>query len=424
MQENEGTVNRRELINRMKSLFNSTEKPIPPVRRDLQLIPIQNNGEEVLYVYDQLGYVPQDFGLNRQIEPILSLINGRTTVQGITRALDNQVSGEDLLQFIQLLDQNCLLHSRFYKIRSRHIEESFEKSDRRPAALAGTSYPDESEDLSQYLTELFAASKLSSSLPKPAKALFAPHIDLRVGSEMYGRVFRTLKDLKPARLVILATAHYTGYYPDLYDNKPFIGSRKVFEMPHGSLQPDRNYLDRLLEHQQMIGYTEQDRAHRIEHSIELHLLFIQQIWNHDFEIVPLLVNSFEELLLMPDGHLGGLIGNFSKLLRELDDENTFYLISGDLSHVGKKFGDVDPADKMKDRVSQFDELFLSASADNDSKKIFRSIRDISDQYRVCGFPPLYTFLETFPDLKGHQLDYHWWDEQERQSAVSFGAIAY
>jgi hypothetical protein len=47
-----------------------------------------------------------------------------------------------------------------------------------------------------------------------------------------------------------------------------------------------------------------------------------------------------------------------------------------------------------------------------------------DPYRICGYPPLYSFLNIFPKLEGEILTYDIWDETERESGVSFGSILY
>ncbi|HKK45723.1 MAG TPA: hypothetical protein VJ964_09390, partial [Balneolaceae bacterium] len=47
-----------------------------------------------------------------------------------------------------------------------------------------------------------------------------------------------------------------------------------------------------------------------------------------------------------------------------------------------------------------------------------------DPYRICGFPPLYTFLNSMPELRGKVMGYDLWDERERESAVTFGSILY
>jgi hypothetical protein len=109
-------------------------------------------------------------------------------------------------------------------------------------------------------------------------------------------------------------------------------------------------------------------------------------------------------------------------MREMDDDDTFYLISGDLAHVGKKFGDPEAASTLRRDVELFDKRFIDSASKNNPNQLHELLRAEYDRYRICGFPPLYTFLNTFPGLKGELLGYHWWDERKRESAVSIAAI--
>lgn len=405
-----------------KSVFDSIEQPVPPVRLDLQLIPLRSNGDRVLYFHDILGYVPANFALRREAEPILSLINGRFSIQHISNALEGKLAEEDLLEFVQFLDKNCILDSVRFSQTAKETEKAFERCTVRPSALAGETYPDEPQALKKYLDEILTDDTVPEK--NPEKALYAPHIDPRVGKKMYSSAFSTLKNLKPKRVVIFGTAHYTGYSAEQYENTPFIGTEKSFEFPHITIDSDLNYVNKLKEVKDSIGFTTYDRAHRIEHSIELHLLFASHIWKHPFSIAAILVNSFDELFYMPDGHLSQQIKLFTARIREMDDEDTFYLVSGDLAHVGKKFGDQTTAAAMKNDVGAFDKKFLKLATDNRQDALLHHIKTGYDPYRICGFPPLYTFLNLFPRAKGTQLGYHWWDETERDSAVSFGSIIY
>ncbi|MEX0639373.1 MAG: AmmeMemoRadiSam system protein B [Balneolaceae bacterium] len=203
-----------------------------------------------------------------------------------------------------------------------------------------------------------------------------------------------------------------------------MGSRKSFILPNGTVETDSHAMDLLAEGGKTIGYTERDRAHRPEHSIELHLLFARHIWNHPFNIVPVLVGTFHELHYMRSGDLSKQIDKFSKLLRRLDDDDTFFLISGDLSHVGIKFGDSESASSMRPDVEKHDHRFLKLAAENRSEELLEHTGTSFDPYRVCGFPPLYTWLKAFPERTGSEVAYHWWDESEMRSAVSFGTISY
>jgi MEMO1 family protein len=406
------------------NLFNSLESPVPPIRQELQLFPVQHNGNTVLYFHDTLGYTPPNFALHNEAEPLLSLINGSMSISQIWQTVDGAIEKEQLLEFIQLLDKNCILSSPHYQITAENRESSFEASIIRPSSLAGESYPEDKDELTQYLNELFSGNGANRSDSQPKKAMYAPHIDPRVNQQIYADAFSALEGLSPKRVVILATAHYTGNYSDLYTNIPFIGSNKIFDLPTGEIPVDDSWIQTLSDLGDDIGFTTRDRAHRMEHSIEIHLLFARHIWNHDFSIVPILVNSFEELFYMPDGHLQEKIDRFTSTLRSLDDHETFYLVSGDLAHVGKKFGDRKPANSMKQEVEAFDEKFLASAITNQPDQLFEQVKQGYDPFRICGFPPLYTFLKLFPELNGELIGYHWWDEQERESAVSFGAIKY
>ncbi|MGF1670674.1 MAG: AmmeMemoRadiSam system protein B, partial [Balneolaceae bacterium] len=253
----------KDEVTTMKSnlIFNSFTKPIPPVRRDIQMVPVQTNGDFYLYFYDALRYSNPDFALNRQIEPILSLLNGHLSVEQIRNMMGRSIKKDDLLKFIQMLDQELLLETDYYKNHARLIEGNFEKQSVRQPIFAGSSYPAEGDEMAVYVKNIIDNT---NQLPdySPRKAIFAPHIDTEIGAESYAKAFSTLRNLKPKRVVILATSHYSGYYPDLYTNKPFIGSRKTFLSPAGNLKTDETYLDQLALHSESAGYTENDRAHR------------------------------------------------------------------------------------------------------------------------------------------------------------------
>jgi AmmeMemoRadiSam system protein B len=409
-----------------ENMFNSRTGSIPPVRRDLQIIPVEEDGRELLLFYDSMKISEPGFALDRSVEPILSLLDGRKTLAQLTSYFGNGVAEDEILTFIRMLDEQLLLDSEYFRKEAENIELRFEESDIRQPALANTSYPFDPAKLSSFVENLLeiASSDDSNHEAAPTKALYAPHIDLRVGAKQYADAFTTLKHLEPKRVVILATSHYSGYYPQIYNGFPYVGSSKSYALPGRTFTTDQGAISHLADQGSDIGFTSQDRAHRIEHSIETHLLFAGHLWKHDFEIVPILVGGIDEMFYKRNGEMGSKITAFSNTLREIDTDDTFFLISGDLSHIGRKFGDSDPASSMRADVEAFDKEFMDTAAENSSEKMITHISANFDPYRVCGFPPLYTFIRTFPNLQGRSLNYHWWDEKERESAVSFGSIVY
>ena len=411
-------------------LFNSLTEPIPGIRGELDIIPIQHNGRELLYFHDMLGYATDNFVLDRSISPLMVHFTGSHSVSEILDLIKRQGSSDiaepDLLRFIRFLDQNRILHSVYFKKISERYEDEFEAMDVRPAVTAGNSYPADPEELRHEFDRAFAGSVD----PAPAeiqsvKALYAPHIDPRVGMSSYVKAFSPLRQLKPRRVVLLATSHYAGLYNRRYLGKPFILSEKDFQTPLGIVKNDRESVGKLSKLNNA-GISTSDRAHRIEHSIELHLIFLKYLWSHEFSLVPILVGSLDELLYMPDGDLGIKMVNLGKALNEMfgDDPDTLFLISGDLAHFGKKFGDKLPASTYFEEVHRFDKQLLRAAEKGTTDAILDVMKTNNDQYRICGFPPLTTFLSAMPGLEGRQTSYDLWDERERESAVTFGSILY
>lgn len=411
------------------SIFNSYTDPIPPLRYDVQIIPIKQNGETFLYFQDQMGYANSNFAVPYSAQSLFSLFDGSRSIEDILEFSADEITKEQVLEYVQFLDENVLLHSTHFKEQAEKTESDYEQADIHPSFTAGLSYPEDREELTHFLNEAF--EKLPDTEPaSQAKALYAPHIDYRVGLNSYVKAFSSIKNLKPKRVVLLGTSHYSGMYPDLYEGFPFVISDKDFKMVNGTLKADRKVLSTIREKIQgnevEYGITFQDRAHRIEHSIELHLLLLNHLWDHAFEILPILVGSLDELFYKADGFQGQQVEKFSGLMKELfeADENTFFCISGDLAHVGKKFGDDKPAKKLFEEVRNFDETFLDIGASGSPQKILSLMSQKYDPYRICGYPPLYAYLKTFTGVSGEILTYDIWDEEERESGVSFGSILY
>lgn len=408
-------------------IFNSFTQKLPSIRRDIDLIPIEENGRSLLFFYDSMGYMPDNFALDASAEPFLSLLRGFFSIDELLKQANLNIDKQEFLHFIQLLDKNNVLDSSHFRLYREKTEQQFEESSVREAFLADRSYPGNEAEFQAFLDQLFENHQLQENKTwNGVRALYAPHIDISIGKEQYAQAFSTLAGLKPKRVIILGTSHYAGLYYPLYEQHLFIGSDKTFRIPGREFKPDSAVLDYLDDQQEKsgFGFSLQDRAHRVEHSIETHLVFLSQIWKHNFSIVPILVSGFDEILYHPDGEMASSIHSFAKALRSQIDDDTFVLISGDLSHIGRKFGDQQAANEMKSGVKSFDQEFMDVSKKADPGLMQQLMAREYDKTRICGFPPLYTYLTMFPDAQGEEINYHWWDESERESAVSFGSLLY
>lgn len=405
--------------------FFSTDQRIPPLRRDISL---QNTsiGEEVYIAFhDAMGYAKPGFALHESGRDLLSVCSGHFSFQELAQTWNTHIDDKrifELRQFVKHLDEAGVLDSSYLRQVIEEKEQEFISSDYRPAVCAGSSYPAEPQELQSFLEDAFG--EYGTAANPNLKALYAPHIDLRVGLPSYAEAFSMLADHEPETVVIIATSHYSGYYPKQYQNRPVILSTKAFETPLGRVETNLDLAQGIYQAYPEIVSVD-DRAHRVEHSIELHLVFLQHVLKKPFTIVPLLVGGLDEILHMENGSQGKQIKRFGKAIESLmSNGSILFTISGDLSHVGKKFGDGESANEMKEAVQEHDEAFIQRVLGRDPAQVQAFMADTLDKYRVCGFPPLYTFIQGMQKLKPELINYDWWDEAETESAVSFASIGF
>lgn len=372
-----------------------------------------------------MGYIPENFVLNREVEFFLDLFSQYLSIDELSQRNYLNSNKEEFLSFVQFLDENNVLSSNRFKLFREKTEAHFEEATLRQPWLVDKSYPGDTEKLADFLAELFEnSSPCAFPENKLPKAIYAPHIDISVGANLYADTFSFLRSVKPKRVVVLGTSHYAGSYHPLYEQTPFIGSTKDYLLPGGVLKADKEFVELLTRQSPKNGFTLQDRAHRMEHSIETHLLFLRHIWKHDFVVAPILVAGLDDILYHQQGDLMQKIDLFADQLRQADHEDTFYLISGDLSHVGRRFGDSTAASHIRSSVEEVDRNFLEQTENCDAAGLLSLLTQNHNETRICGFPPLYPFLKAFGSLQGTQINYQWWDDAETESAVSFGSVVF
>ena len=151
----------------------------------------------------------------------------------------------------------------------------------RPAAVAGSFYPGDSAALARDI-----AGYLSGASPgarTPPKAIIAPHAGYRYSGAIAGRVYARLAPLAGAirRVVLLGPAHR------VYVRGVAIPSATAFASPLGEVRLDEQAIATLRE----LPYVAvSDHAHALEHSLEVHLPFLQAVLG-DFALVPIVVGE-------------------------------------------------------------------------------------------------------------------------------------
>ena len=182
----------------------------------------------------------------------------------------------------------------------------------RPNAVAGTFYPGEPSALAAEVASYLGEADRGMPASRAPKAIIAPHAGYMysgaVAASIYARLARSRGSV--TRVVLAGPAHRV-HVPGVA-----IPSVEGFASPLGTVRLDREALRDLL----ALPFVEvNDRAHALEHSLEVHLPFLQAVLG-DFALVPILVGDAtpSDVARLYDRLWGG--------------DETLFVVSSDLSH--------------------------------------------------------------------------------------------
>jgi AmmeMemoRadiSam system protein B len=255
------------------------------------------------------------------------------------------------------------------------------------------------------------------------RAALLPHIDYNRGGVGFAWGFKEVCERTDASLfVIIGTSHYSPCRYTL--------TRKNFKTPLGVVPTDQAYIDKLVSHYGD-GLFEDELAHLPEHSIELEVVFLQYLYDgkRPIRIVPLVVGSFQDCVATgAKPATRGDIGRMIAALRQAEKdtpEPICYIISGDLAHIGPKFGDRRPvAEPVLSNSRAQDQALLRHAEAVDCEGYFRIIAEEDDARRICGLPPTYTLLQAVQPSEGKVLHYDQYVHSEGFESVSFASVAF
>ena len=179
----------------------------------------------------------------------------------------------------------------------------------RPAAVAGMFYPGEPATLERTVAELLAGAPATGD---DAKALIAPHAGYQYSGLTAACAYRSLESRRDRirRVVLLGPAHR------VYLEGMALPSVDAFTTPLGDVPVDADGVRQALE---LPGTQLSDAAHASEHSLEVHLPFLQTVLD-DFRLVPIVVGvcPAREVERVIEALWGG--------------DETVIVVSSDLSH--------------------------------------------------------------------------------------------
>jgi AmmeMemoRadiSam system protein B len=400
---------------------------LPALRTDIDLMPVRLEGRDVILVRDPLGIIAPNAALSGEVAPYLPIFNGLSTVDDLQIVMMRRQGGSlvfrsEAERIVGELSRMGILQTESYREAKERLVREFDASPERKAALAGSVYPADPSALAALIDRIL-------SLPVPPAghppgllcALASPHIDLRVAERTYAAAYQAIRGPVPSGVLLLGTGHSLG-------RSRYCLTGKTFTTPLGRVFADRAAVEKIRGKAED-ALSSDDFAHRSEHSIELPLLFLQRIFPMEkIPVLPVLCGQMEDLFGQVRSPLdapgvASFVEAVSAWFSE-PPEGKLVVAGVDLSHVGPKFGDPEPAASHESAFRAFDREILHVLEAGDAAALFLAGARNRNRYRICGFSSLWTLLAVVPGIRGTVVDYEVWHEEPTRSAVSFAAVTF
>ena len=181
---------------------------------------------------------------------------------------------------------------------------------RRPA-VSGTFYPSKKQQLEKTVKGLLNQA-LDLDYVKP-KALIAPHAGYIYSGSVAASVYKPLIKFKDKinKVILLGPSHHVAFHGLALPESAY------FETPLGKIEIDQESVE-LAKNFEQVSFN--DKAHEYEHSLEVHLPFLQETLGNNFKLLPLVVGEASP------AEVAQVIQTFWQ------QEGTLTVISTDLSH--------------------------------------------------------------------------------------------
>jgi AmmeMemoRadiSam system protein B len=286
--------------------------------------------------------------------------------------------------------------------------------------MAGKAYPKDPLELAVMLGKYFKDPKgpgkeLASSAVKGSSlvGLVSPHIDFERGGPLYAWSYQALSECpRPDVIVAIGVAHSSP-------NSPWVLTKKEFETPYGPLKVD-DALYKDIAASLWYTPTEEEAAHRLEHSLEFQALWLKYLYRENTPTwVPILCSSFDRFC--PD-RAPSTIDTIETALvamgRAIQKQksmgrNVLILAGVDLSHVGPRFGDEKEMNPdLKNKIEQEDKASLDLFFKGQWDDFYLSVVKEKHWRKWCGLSALYT--------AGRLIQYSQGDELADRHMLAYG----
>jgi AmmeMemoRadiSam system protein B len=236
---------------------------------------------------------------------------------------------------------------------------------------AGAFYEGRAESLKKQIADCFLHDLGPGKLPEVPKdgprriiGLICPHAGYMYSGPVAAHAYYELAlDGKPDIVVALGPNH-TGYGSALA-----IMNEGLWRTPLGDVEVDGGTATQIVEEARIVDIDES--AHRLEHSIEVQLPFLQYLYDSHFKIVPI-------CFLMQDLSSAREVGQ--AVAKALANKNAVVVASSDMTHY-----------EPQERAMKNDSEALKAVEAMDEATFYSAVEN--HNITACGYGPIVAAIE-------------------------------
>ena len=380
-----------------------------PKLREIQIHPIQHQGQDMLLLRDPLHLSDNQIAVPRPLGMLLALMDGTRDSNTLEAALrvrfGVRLAAGLLDQLIEDMDAALLLDNERFREARRAALMNYREAPYRPLTLNGAGLPPGPEvaraELQGYVDAL---PSIDDPGGPEVRGLISPHIDYQRGGPVYAEVWRAgAQAASEAELVIMLGTDHQGSAGTL------TLTEQSYATPWGVLPTDREVVRALAAEIGAEASFAEELHHRGEHSIELAAGWLHFIRGGEpVPMVPILCGHFGAFVegdADPAEHEPFALA--VRVLREvMQSRQTLVVAAADLAHVGPAFGDSYGLDFIgKAQLRSADERLLEAVYAGDAQAFFGLLRTEGDRRHVCGLPPIYLALRLLSEVQGRPAGY-------------------
>jgi hypothetical protein len=390
------------------------EHLLMPALRQFQPFGLKKEGNPYVGLRDPFMLVKETIVIPAQAFSVIQRIDGETTAESIAKSTG--APPEKVVELLKRLDSVGLLWGPTSKKLEADAVTNLKSKGVFPIRSSGSlgKTPEECRD---QIRQWFEDTE-DPEFDTPIKAIVAPHLDYDRGWPNYASAYFAWQETEsPDRVVILGTNHFGN-------GDGVVLSTIGHTSPLGICPSDSVVIDKL-EERLGKGVTIDFIDHTAEHSIELHVPWLQYCFG-DVPIVAALIPNPLVEMINDDGERT-TIDEFVHALRDILQEvggTTLFVSSADLSHVGKQFGEPRPVDEQRQfDVERHDREMMAKYLENDADEFVAAMKWNNNATQWCSIGNMSATLKLVQPDSVELIDYRQAVDDKGFALVSSCAMA-